>query len=328
MISQRHKLKVKHLVIKLFLPWFLTLNRRISKRFCLTLIVEALVLAGAIVWVFKADWNAWDSFMYYMLLALMVPLMALQLTNRMFPELGESITFKYLTIFGVVMVWFAGMSGRAMVKDIFHVAPGEFTSALAAATFLAMSDWLALAGALACMLLEFGVILAGFNSRYRYGKARYAPPWLRMIAIGLLFFVSFLTVISLNKVMPAGVRKVIVARIAWDVDLLPAPKACLPKGSEEPASNWRVFPRTVGESATLLVRGLAALPDKPFWKYSKEEQELYAVFDVQQVDCGIEVAPVDNLEATKSRQSLQEEHRMATAYLWGITPIARLEMQH
>jgi len=178
MISPRHKLKIRHLLIKPFLPWLLVLNSRITRRFCLALIVESLILAGAVVWLFKADGTAWDSFMYYMWLALVVPLLALQLISRLTPEWGESITFKYLAIFGVVMVWFAGMSGRAMVKETFHVAPGEFTSALTAATFLAMSDWLALIGMLVCLLLEFGAIFAGVSSRYRYRKARCAPPLL------------------------------------------------------------------------------------------------------------------------------------------------------
>lgn len=328
MISQHRTLKIRRFLAQLLEPWLLALSTRMSKPFCVALIVESLVLAGAIVWVFKADGSAWDSFMYYMLLALTVPLLALQLINRLMPDLSESIAFKYLAIFGVVMVWFSGMSGRAMVKDIFHVAPGEFSSALAAASFLAMSDWLAAAGMLACLLLELWAIFAAANSRYRYRKARYAQPWLRMVAIGLLFFVSFLTVTSLNKVMPAGVRQVIVARIAWDIDLLAAPKDCLPAGNQEPESNWRVFPRTVGESKTLLVRGLATLPEKPFWKYSAEEQELFATFDVHEVECGIDKAPVNNLEATQNKHALADQHRKATAYLWGISPIASTEIQH
>ncbi|MCE1239068.1 MAG: hypothetical protein LWW83_03965 [Azonexaceae bacterium] len=315
-------MKFEHFVIRPFLPWLLLLERRLTWRFCALLICESLVLVCAIVWLFLSEGSAWDSFLYYMWLALTVPLLALQLIGRLAPKWGESPSFKYLAVFGVVMAWFAGMSGRAMVKDLFHVAPGELPSAMAAATFFAMADWLVMAGVVGCFVLEIGMIVAGSRSGHRLGNRRYASPMLRQATVALVLLASLLTVMSLAKVMPQEVKRVIVARIAWDIDLLPAPAACLPKDTKAPAAAWRVLPRPAGASDTLLVQGRPELPEKPFWRMHVDEQALYSAFNVSQIECGVKNAPVDALALTERRLAAEEAHRLANAHFWGIAPIA------
>ncbi|MFA7291345.1 MAG: hypothetical protein WC023_03750 [Rhodocyclaceae bacterium] len=321
------KLRAKHAAIKLFLPLLLALDQRITWRLCLFLILGSVFLLGGIGWLSFGEWSVWNSFLYFMALTLIVPLLFLQLINRLFPQWVESITFKYLAIFGLVMAWLSTMSGRATVAAIFRISPGEFTSALTASTFLAMGTWVALIGTLASLLLQAGMIFASARSHHRHRCAKSASLSLQMITFGTVFVAMLATFLSLNGILSESGRQLIAARIAWDIDLVPAPEACLPEKMDDQKSNWRVFPRSVGESETLLVRGLNDLPDKPFWKFTKEERERFSTFDTRQVACGIKEAPLERLKATENEQAAQKRRREEMSYLWGIAPIARIVVQ-
>lgn len=321
------KQRIKNAAVKPFLPLLLTLDQRITWRLCLFLILGSVLLLGGIFWLSFGQWSAWNSFLSFMALTLTVPLLFLQLINRLFPQWAESITFKYLAIFGLVMAWLSTMSGRAMVAGIFRISPGEFTSTLTASTFLAMGTWVALIGTFASLLLQAGMIFASARSRHRHRCAKSASLTLQMVTFGTIFVAMLATFFSLNGILSESGRKLIVARIAWDIDLVPAPEACLPEELYGSKNNWRVFPRSVGESDTLLVRGLNDLPDKPFWKFTKEEQERFSTFDTREIACGIKEAPIERLKATENEQAAQERHREEMSYLWGIKPIARFALQ-
>lgn len=150
---------------------------------------------------------------------------------------------------------------------------------------------------------------------------------LGMLAVVLVFQVLYLGTLLLGKAMSEGVRAVIVARIGWESDLIAAPKKCLGDEHLVRPGEWKVFPRSVGESETLIVRSATNLPEKAFWKFTPDELKRYSRFDIEQVECGIKQAPVDQLQLVEKEQEAQEEHRKQTAYLWGIAPVATIRIE-
>ena len=327
-VRQRGYRSVKHFLTRLIEPLLLTFNQRIGWRFCLLISVESLVIASGLVYVMRASFASWQGLFWYLMLSLMVPLLLLQILRRLVPEWMGSIELKYLSIFGVLAVWLSSMAARREIGEIFFVAPTEFPGALAAATFLNVGHWLSLLVALSCFALEVLTLVAIAKPRLARPNAKTASPWLRATAFALVFAVAFAVAKTTRQVLSPPVASVVVARVAWDVDLLPAPASCVPKG-ETPAGDtqWRVLPTQPYRSDTVAIRSFASLPSKPFWRFSDGEFEKFSSFDVVSVECGVPTSRVATLSKVEADHARKEAHREATKQYWGIEPVGRFELR-
>lgn len=308
-------------------PLSVLVAQRITWHFSLVLIIESLFLIlGWYLLLSSATVNPWVSGLGFVVLAFLTPIGGLQVIQRLYPGWSESLDFKYLSLFGLLILWLSGASARGTLGAIFHTTASDLPNAFAAASFLESGSWLSLIGMIEGFFIYLLVVIGaswkrhgGFSVRTGSGAAG---------GVSLLL-VMFLALVFLgggyDAIFRSEIRKVVVAQIAWDVDLLDVPEQCIPKntesdqlGSDAQDKKWKMSPVVGADGELLLIQGAVNLPEKSVWKFRPDELQRFSTFNVQRVKCDLKQVVHTDLNKF-------EEHWNATVRYWGIEPIARTE---
>jgi len=308
-------------------PLSVLVAQRITWHFSLVLIIESLFLIlGWYLLLSSATLNPWVSGLGFVVLAFLTPIGGLQVIQRLYPGWSESLDFKYLSLFGLLILWLSGASARGTLGAIFHTTASDLPNAFAAASFLESGSWLSFIGMIEGLFVYSLVILGASWKRhggFSVGKGSGAA------GIVSLLFVMFLALTlfggGYGAIFRSEIRKVVVAQIAWDVDLLDVPEQCIPKnkesdqlGSDAKDKKWKMSPVVGADGELLLIQGAVNLPEKSVWKFRPDELQRFSTFNAQRVKCDLK-------QVVHTDLSKFEEHWNATARYWGIEPIARIE---
>jgi hypothetical protein len=308
-------------------PLSILVGQRITWHFSLLLIIESgCLIVGWYSLLSSATINPWISALAFVVLAFLTPIGGLQVIQRLYPGWSESLDFKYLSLFGLLILWLSGASARGTLGAIFHTTPSELPNAFAAASFLESGSWLSLIGIFEGLFVYLLVIVGLFGKkRYdrRAGRESGTTGILSLLVVMVCASIFFGG--AYGAIFRSEIRKVVVAQIAWDVDLVDVPEQCIQKDEKggEQRSNakgrkWKMSPAVGADGELLLIQGAVDLPEKSVWKFRPDELQRFSTFNVQRVKCDLK-------QVVHSDLSKFEKHLEETARYWGIEPIARFE---
>lgn len=298
-------------------PLSQTIDARLSFPFAMSIALESLVLIGFWVHLLTLQTiNPWNATLGFVSLLCLTPVLLLQILQRIFPAWSESLDFKYLALGSLLILWFASGQGSSDIQQVFQTQANNFPNALGAASFFSAWD-----------LVSMVVMIGGF---VLYIFIQLSPSKKRPITTLALLSAFFVTQafvgIGYSSAMQDLTRKVILAQIAWETDLINAPDNCLediPKhlrGENSSTHKWKILLPTGEGDSVMLIHGATDLPEKPLWRFSQEEKRKFSTFDIHYVRCDLK-------KGIQTRLSDFEKHLLETVNLTqGITPLSRVEI--
>ncbi|MDR1994163.1 hypothetical protein [Azonexus sp.] len=307
-------------------PFSILVSQRITWHFSWLLLIESVCLiVGWYLLLSSATINPWISGLAFVVLAFLTPIGGLQVIQRLYPGWSDSLDFKYLSLFALLILWLSGASARGALGAMFHTTPSELPSAFAAASFLESGSWLSSIGIIGGLFVYVLVMVGLIFEKHYDRKVGRTSGVVRVLSLLFVMMLASIVFGSLGSIFRPEIRKVVVAQIAWDIDLLDVPEQCIPKdeqsgelSSDARDKKWKMLPAIGADGELLLIQGAVDLPEKSVWKFSSDELRRFSTFNVQRVKCDLKQVVYSDLRKF-------EKHWKETSRYWGIEPIAGSE---